>query len=159
LPVAQKINHSDSELHLSNQGQLELLLSVLERNLPFRMAVQGFSMYPFICNNDVLTITPMSDQIPRVGNVVAFVETDTKRLAIHRVIAQVGLGWHMQGDNTPKPDVIVLRENIIGVVTRIERRGRDVRFGLGAEAWLIALLQRAHVLMGTVRIVEWFRRR
>jgi SAM-dependent methyltransferase len=96
--------------------------------------------------------------VPRIGDVVAFVQPDTGRLAVHRVIARVDAGWLVRGDNGPEPDGIVPRENLLGVVTRVERAGHDVRVGLGAERVLIALLQRANALRGVVYLVARIRR-
>lgn len=150
--------HPGGELHLSNPGQSELLRAMVERGRSLRTRVRGFSMSPFIRDNDVLTIAPMNGRAPRIGEVVAFVLLDTGRLAIHRIIARVGSGWLVRGDNSPKADGVVARQNILGVVTRVERNGHDVRLGLGAQAQLIAWLQRAHVLMRAVQVVGWVKR-
>lgn len=149
---------SGGELRLSNLGQLELLRGMVARGVPLRTTVRGFSMAPFIRDEDVLTITPLNGRAPRLGEVVAFVQPDTGRLAIHRVIAAVGAGWLMRGDNSPEPDGIVPRENLLGVVTRVERNGRDVRLGLGAERGLIALLLRANALTPLVYLAWRIRR-
>ena len=87
------------ELHLSNLGQMQLLRSAAERGVPLRMMVRGFSMTPCIRDGDVLTIAPLRGSVPRVGEVVAFSMPDTGRLAIHRVIARLGTGWLMRGDD------------------------------------------------------------
>ncbi len=147
------------ELHLSNLGQLELLRAVVERGASLRTRARGLSMAPFIRDGDVLTIAPMDGSAPRIGEVIAFVQPDTGRLAIHRAIARVGAGWLVRGDNCPAPDGVVPRGAILGVLVRVEREGRDVRLGLGAEARLIAWLQRAHVLMRAVRVVGWVKGR
>jgi hypothetical protein len=142
--------HSGGELHLSNLGQAELLRAATERGVPLRTRVRGFSMSPFIRDEDVLTIAPMKGGAPRIGEVVAFVQPDARRLAVHRVIARVDGGWLVRGDNSPDADGVVTRESILGVVRRVERKGRIVRMGLGVEARLIAWLQRAHILMRAV---------
>jgi hypothetical protein len=46
------------ELRLSNPGQRELLRAVAERGAALCTTVRGFSMSPFICDEDVLTIAP-----------------------------------------------------------------------------------------------------
>jgi hypothetical protein len=146
------------ELHLSNQGQLELLRAMVERGRSLRTRVRGFSMSPFIRDDDVLTIATMNGRAPRIGEVVAFILPDMGRLAIHRIVARVGAGWLLRGDNSAKADGVVARENILGVVTRVERNGHDVRLGQGAQARLIAWLQRAHVLMRVVQLIGWVKR-
>jgi hypothetical protein len=133
---------------------MELLRAVTERGAPLRTRVRGFSMAPFIRDGDVVTIAPMPGGAPRAGEVVAFVHPETGRLAIHRVIARVGAGWLVRGDNSPQADGVVRRENIFGVVTRVERSGRGVPVGLGAEARLIAWLQRAQMLQRALGLVR-----
>jgi hypothetical protein len=143
------------ELHLSNLGQLALLRGMAERGVTLRTTVRGFSMFPFIRDQDVLTIAPLNGRIPAVGQVVAFIRPNTGRLAIHRVIARRGAAWFIRGDNSPEPDGIVSREGLLGVVTRVERKGRNVHAGLGAERAIIALLQRANALTRLAYIASW----
>ena len=135
------------ELRLSNLGQLELLRAVNARGLPLRTVARGFSMHPFIRDQDVLTIAPFHDRAPRMGDVAAFILPQTGRLAIHRIVGRTAAGWRLKGDNCLQADGVVARENIIGRVTRIERHGRDVRFGLGPEGRWIAFFNRGRGLM------------
>lgn len=109
-------------------------------------------MAPFIRDEDVLTIAPLNGRAPRIGEVVAFVVPRCERLAIHRVIARVGKGWLIHGDNCLKADGVVPRENVLGRVTRVERNGRSVRGGLGMEGWVIAWLQRMNVVLPLKRL-------
>ena len=134
------------ELRLSNLGQLALLQAVSGRGAALRTRVRGFSMMPFIRDQDVVTVAPMSGIPPRVGEVVAFVNPDGGRLAIHRVVAQAGTGWVIRGDNCPEPDGIVDREHILGRVSSVERSGRRVGFGQGFVGAVIAALNRHEVL-------------
>jgi GNAT superfamily N-acetyltransferase len=139
--------HSGGELPLSNLGQLDLLRGMVERGRPLRTRVRGLRMSPFIRDGDVLTITPMNRGTPRGGEVVAFVQPHTGRLAVHRVVACVDAGWLVRGDHRAEPDGIVPRENMLGVVTCVERDGQHVRLGLGAELAWIAMLGRNDGLM------------
>lgn len=134
------------ELRLSNLGQLELLRGMNERGVPLRTMVRGFSMHPFIQDKDVLTISPINDCEPHVGDVVAFIQSATGRFAIHRIITQTIAGWQLKGDNCAEADGVVMRKNIFGHVTRVERKGSEVRLGLGLERRWIAALNRGDVL-------------
>ncbi|HOL17759.1 MAG TPA: S26 family signal peptidase, partial [Bacillota bacterium] len=145
-------------LYLSNSGQLELLRGVHERGVPLRTMVRGSSMYPFIRNNDVVTIAPLNGRLPRIGEVVACTHPVTGRLVIHRVIKKNAHGWLLQGDNCPRADGEVTGDQIIGRVIRIERGGREVRLGLGAERKLIALLNRGPGLF-FIKQIWYFPRR
>jgi ribosomal protein S18 acetylase RimI-like enzyme len=138
---------SGGELPLSNPGQLELLRGMLERGVSLRMTARGFSMTPFIRDNDVLTIAPLNGREPRLGEVLAFTLPDSGRLAVHRLIARKEDGWLMRGDNSSQPDGIIPGGNVLGIVTHIERGSRSVRFGLGIERALIAILNQGRALL------------
>jgi len=104
-------------------------------------------MVPFIRDRDVLTIAPIGDRQPRVGEVVAVRLSETGRMAVHRVVARVGVGWLIRGDNCLEADGVVSLDELLGRVVRVERDGRDVRLGHGAEGVWIAGLSRSGSLM------------
>ncbi len=56
-------------------------------------------MTPFIRDGDVVTVAPSAKIRPSVGRVVAFIQPDTGRLVIHRVIDRQGSAFLIQGDN------------------------------------------------------------
>jgi hypothetical protein len=135
-----------AELSLSNRGQLELLRGMNERGVALRTTARGFSMHPFIKDQDVLTISPIHDSEPQVGDVAAFIHPHTGKLVIHRIITRTAAGWQLKGDNSTETDHLTAREHMLGRVTRIERKGKDVRLGLGLERRVIAALTRYHIL-------------
>ncbi len=141
------------ELSLTNAGQLELLRAVTERGLSLRTTVRGISMMPSIRDEDVVTIAPMDDRGPRVGEVVAFVLPGADKLMLHRVVARKPVGWLLRGDNCRESDGVVAGEKVLGRVVRVERNGRDVRFGTGLTGVAIACLSQSGGLafLGTLR--------
>lgn len=149
---------NDSELSLSNPGQLALLKSIAELGVPLRTAVRGLSMHPFICDRDVLTIAPLKGHHLALGDVVAFACSVSNRLVIHRIIAKSASGWLIKGDNCSETDGLVEREQIIGYVIRIERGTKEIRFCLGYEKKLIAFLNRGSSLFRIKKIWHLFRR-
>ena len=74
----------------------------------------------------------MNGRTPSVGEIITFVQPDAGRLLVHCVIARVGAGWFVRGDNCLKVDGIVACKNMAGCVTRMERQ-RVRCTGLGAE--------------------------
>ena len=146
------------ELGLTNAGQLELLRSVVERGHALRMPVRGFSMTPLIRDGDILTIFPLDDDGPALGEVVAVVVPNTGLLAVHRVVAKESGGWRVRGDMSARADGVLMRDAMIGRVVRVERGKRDVRFGLGRERALLAALNRVGALMEARKLVRLPRR-
>jgi len=137
-PAIQKIG-----LSLSGEALIALMQAVHAKGLPFRFSASGYSMTPFIRNGDVVTVSPLASQAPRVGDVVAFIHPEAKLLCLHRVLSARGNRFFIQGDNLAgKPDGVIPREAIFGRVTGLERAGRRVRLGLGPERLLLAVLIR-----------------
>ncbi len=146
------------ELHLSNLGQLELLRAMMERRVPLRTMVRGFSMHPFIRDGDVLVISPLNGRKPSHGDVVAFTQPVMGRLAVHRIVGRSKSGLIIRGDNCHEADSVVMADRILGRVTRIERCGRTVRTGLGYSGMLIAALNKGDRLMRVKHVINTPRR-
>jgi signal peptidase I len=136
------------ELSFPNQPFKELLMEVLHRGAAFRFMAKGFSMSPFIKDGDVITVASTSNDRPRFGDVAVFVNPDTERLVIHRIVGK-GSNFHLsiKGDNLPTRKHLVPVSQILGRVKRVERNGRAVSLGLGPEKALIAFLSRRRLLL------------
>jgi ribosomal protein S18 acetylase RimI-like enzyme len=145
-------------LSLSNLGQLELILAMADRGVLLRTMARGFSMQPFIRDKDILTILPIKEIQPSLGDVVAFTQPDSGRLAIHRIIGRRGDGWLIKGDNCTAPDSVVETEKIIGRVCRVERQGKEAYWGIGKTGKLIAILNRSNALLRLKQFLIWPRR-
>ena len=88
----------DAELRLSSADLSELLKSVLEKEYHFRFRIKGRSMYPCIRNEDVITISPISNNAVRIVDIVAF--TNLKNdLVIYRVVDIRDDIFLVKGDN------------------------------------------------------------
>lgn len=124
----------------------EFLHAVLARGKPFRFKTRGFSMLPFILDGDVITVSPLDGRPPRVGEVVACCPPATRKLVVHRVSARMSGRYLLRGDNAPESDGVLSAEEVLGLVTRVERDGRAVWLGLGLERLLISFLSRHNLL-------------
>lgn len=129
-----------------------LASEVLATGAKFRFRARGGSMMPFILGGDVLTIAPLSN-FPLFGDVVAFRHPDTGKLTVHRVVRTDEIMYLMQGDAVNAADGWVHAADIIGRVVMIERAGRSVHFGLGAERIAIAWMRRFNFLWRLLRII------
>jgi len=109
-------------------------------------------MYPFIKDGDLVTISPLRNETPRLGDAVAFCLPDSGKLAVHRIVGKTTEGFMTQGDNAAVADGIVPSGDIFGLVTRIERGGRRISIGRGPEKRLIACLSRRGILVPMITI-------
>jgi hypothetical protein len=131
----------------------ELVKEVLSKGVECRLQVKGYSMSPFLKDGDVVTISPIVDSSPGFGNVIAFIHPRTEKLIIHRVVGKIEDACLVKGENALEPDGLIERRRIIGIITRVERKGKKVFFGLGPERFLIALLTRKNLLLPALRPV------
>ena len=145
-PKPALITKKGKELPLSGTALIELLRAVLDKDALFRFRAKGFSMSPFIKEGDVVTVSPLWGDSPRVGDVVAFVSPYVEQLMIHRVLGKKGDHYFIKGDRAPEPDGLVPITNILGRVKKIERHGKEVLLGLGPERVIIAFLTRNGVI-------------
>jgi hypothetical protein len=107
-------------------------------------------MSPFIKDGDVVTVSPILRSSPGIGDVVALIYREARKLLIHRVVGRNGECYSTRGDNTLEGDGLVYGANILGYVTKVERNGKKVFLGLGPERFLIAWLTRKGLLLSFV---------
>lgn len=121
---------------------LGILTEVLARGRPVRFRAGGLSMFPLIHDGDVLTVSPLSPDEPKLGDIVAARRPADGRILVHRVIGRRRAGILTRGDAAVCADGVVSCSAIIGSVTRVERDGRAVRLGSAPERRVLAMLSR-----------------
>ena len=136
-----------SVLGADNLSITELLSTLVDKGLSCKFQAKGHSMSPFIKDGDAITVSPKIGCSPRFGDVVAFIHPRTEKLFIHRVVWKKRDAYIVKGENTLESDGLIKKENILGVVTKVERKGKKVFLGLGPERFLIALLTRKNLLL------------
>jgi hypothetical protein len=150
LPEPGLYSEPGGLLSLSGPALQDFLQAVLSREASLRFQARGFSMYPFIRDGDVITVSPWGGVQPRPGDVVAFCHPTTERLVVHRLLQKTAQGFFLRGDNCPEADGLVPSASIWGRVTKVERNGRVLRWGWGPERRFLALLARYHLLQPIV---------
>lgn len=145
---------NEQEFSFSGEVRVELIKAVFDKGVLFRMTAKGFSMSPFIRDNDVITLSPLSLSPVAIGKPAACVCPAQKKLIVHRVIGKKGSYYLIKGDNMPKPDCLIDKESILGCVTAIERDKKKVFLGLGLERVIIAFLSRT----GILQLILWLLR-
>ena len=95
-------------------------------NIPVTIPVKGTSMLPLIRYMiDPATVAPLRRE-PMEGDIVLFRRHGDGAAVIHRVYRVLGDRVQTWGDNVPKPDHPVAREDVLGLVVSIRRNGRIV---------------------------------
>lgn len=115
-----------------------LLEATLAAGVEARFEVDGRSMLPFIRPGDAVRVRPVGGSTPRIGDVVATRGAPHGNLLVHRVIGRREDRLTIRGDNSPGRDGEYSADEILGVVTLVERNGRAVWFGAGRSARLVS---------------------
>lgn len=140
--------------YYSSEIRLELLREIINQGKLFRFRASGHSMYPYIKNQDIITVAPCSRENLHQGDIVAFIRPDTKKLTVHRIIRKKGESYLIQGDNCDKPDGFIPTSKILGTVVRIERDHQHASYGLGFERKIIAGLSKAGLLQELIKLYD-----
>jgi signal peptidase I len=108
---------------------MELIEAVHEKGAAFHFQAKGHSMTPAIRDGDFITISPLEELVPRRGDVIAFRHPERPQMLVHRVLHAEGRKFFLKGDNCPAADGWVPLENVLGLITQVER-GERSRFWL-----------------------------
>ncbi len=145
----------DSGFSLSGTALADLLLAFASRHAHFTLQAKGFSMSPLIKDGDVLSLSTLNGDFPRIGDVVAFIHPQFKRVYIHRIIAMKDKLYILKGDNNLHVDGLVSLSSILGRVNRVDRDYKRILVGLGPERLLVAFLSRKNLIPS---ILPWARK-
>jgi hypothetical protein len=125
----------EKKIPLSTPVILELLTAVHEKGSCFRFRAHGYSMKTAIKDNDIITLSPLSQRRPIRGEVVAFHHPDHSQLLVHRVLRTRKNLCYIQGDNYAEADGWIPETHIKGIVTRVERKGKVVFWPDRNQVW------------------------
>jgi hypothetical protein len=117
-------------------------LEAISRNGSCTIRVEGRSMWPFIKSGDLVTIVPCK-KMPVIGSAVAVFNHD--QCIVHRVVKRrehpgaIGEVW-ICGDSSPGFHVRIPPDEIVGIVSSLERNGTRQTHWLRPPLSLAALL-------------------
>ncbi len=124
------------------------------------LKVSGYSMSPCLRPEDLLTLAPHHPAAGsrfgggEVGWGDIVVTVDGPGWLAHRVIRKSKTRVQTRGDSARQADPEVRREQVLGVICRVERQGRRVRLGLGPERYVIAWLSRLGLLLPVLNLLR-----
>lgn len=134
------------EFYISDAVTIELIQAAFAKGALFRFKVKGFSMSPFLQDEDIVTLSPLWRSAVGLGKPVACVCPAHKKLVVHRIVARKKNRYLIKGDNCCQPDGLADKEDILGCVISIERKNKTIFFSLGPERIIIAFLSRNGLL-------------
>ncbi len=129
---------------LSTYDALHAAASVLkEHDKPFEIVIRGHCMEPVLLDGERVLVTPGARL--RAGDIIVFLSCSggfTSHRLLGRTVTTRGARWMSRPDNSAMIDGLLIREQIIGKVTRNLSRRTEVHTG-GVRRLLsrVALLQ------------------
>lgn len=124
-----------------------LIRAAIDNGNAISFNAPGRSMSPFIRSGDKIFVAPVAKTPIRIGDVLAIVQPDNGRVLAHRVVRITDGQFFAKGDNVSGGgDGWFSFADVLGRVVRIQRNGKERRFGFGLEKLLIALLSRRNIL-------------
>ncbi len=116
-------------IHINQSDFKGLADEILQQGHLLRFRAHGDSMHPFIRHADLLEVEPLGPQPVHRGDIV-LCSLENGSLVAHRVVRCTlrsgEQSFLVQGDNRRRPDGFIKRENILGRVAAIERKGERV---------------------------------
>ena len=149
-----RLKEDNADLSCRSFNDLELMKAVLAKGASYRFPAYGFSMYPFIRNGDIITVSLLAkERKAGFGRVVALIHPLSGKLIVHRVIGRQSASCLIKGDNAFEVDGLVEDQNILGYVSKAERNGKRIILGLGLERYGVACLSRFLPLFPTLLLL------
>lgn len=121
-------------------GQLKME-DALAKHDTIMIEPKGYSMYPlFVPGRDKAVITAIGQRKGKRGDVLLF-RRDDGLLVLHRVCRVKPDGYYMLGDNQEKVEGPIAKEQVVGILVQIIRKGRpvstrNVLYRFCATVWL-----------------------
>ncbi len=129
-----------------DRNELEILAEeIIGRGGSFSFKARGFSMYPFIHDGDILTISPVNTNELKVGDIILYKSLD-EGVVLHRVIGKTKVGntemLKVRGDALMATPEYISTAQVIGKAIKQRRNSKviDLQRGIPkffAITWLI----------------------
>ena len=137
------------DLTLTNRAFQHLLLWGLDKGRLSGIQVQcrGYSMAPFIRDGETVILKSLDPgRTIQPGNIVAAVSRARGSVMIHRVIRCTQKRVQTRGDNLPVPDGWFFRDDLVGVVSSVNKKQFKTLLNSSLFNRMVAVLSRNGML-------------
>lgn len=109
-------------LNLSGKAIGELVKEFMTKGKSIKFRSKGQSMHPIIKEEDLITVSPYIRKVPVSGDIIAYINPETEKMIIHRLIKITPDTFTAKGDNCLHHDSSHDRSNILGYVSQINQK-------------------------------------
>jgi ribosomal protein S18 acetylase RimI-like enzyme len=124
------------EISLKHGAFSDISARILNNGGSFSFKAHGSSMYPFICDGDILTVKQVEYSAIRAGDIVLYKYSDD-RLIVHRVVDKKlqsnKLMLLLRGDSVFNHDGWIYSDQVLGKVVSIQRDKKFIRLDQGVS--------------------------
>jgi GNAT superfamily N-acetyltransferase len=120
-----------------------LTRELIDQGKSIRFRAEGFSMYPVICDQDIVTMSPVQGEDLCVGDIVIYSQDSKPR--IHRIVRKEKSFVTIRGDTNTGIVETIAYEDIWGRLSLVERDGKHYHHGYSKRRFKDILLSRAHI--------------
>lgn len=107
---------------------VSMLKGLVEEGHEVSMLISGSSMAPFICHGRDTIFFKAPDRELKVGDMV-FYQRPSGQYVMHRICKVKEKGYAIVGDAQQIIEYPVKREQIFALVTKVKRKGKELRPG------------------------------
>lgn len=119
------MNNSGNKI-VSTENIVPLIKESLDCGHKVKFTVSGYSMYPWIAHNRDQVLLARADETGlRLGDIILFQNKNDKYI-LHRIYKKEAEGYWTIGDSCLYLDEMVHPTEIIGVVEKIYRKGKEI---------------------------------
>lgn len=111
-------------LDLSSRELGAIVKAFAIKNIPIWFSAKGHSMFPFVIDGDTIMVSPYLDIPPEVGDIVAFLDSVTGNLIVHRIISLSRNQFITKGDSCFRMDTPQPISTILGFVSKVKSHKR-----------------------------------
>lgn len=107
---------------------MELILELLAEGKEVPLTITGSSMLPFLVSGrDIILLSPIKKEVRR-GDIILF-RRDNGQFVVHRIRHYREEGYYFLGDAQQVLEGPIDRKQLLGVVTRVKRKGKWIQAG------------------------------
>ena len=122
----------------SNKFDVEQLL---KDGQPVQFPISGWSMYPFLSDQDMVTVYPLEDSKLHVNDVVLYRRINGP-LVLHRIIRMTDKEYYLCGDNQTEIEGPLSKEQFYGILKDYSHNQRiiivsDLSYQIKSNLWRI----------------------
>ena len=108
---------------------VSVVLEMIKDGGSYPLSGSGYSMKPFLCENDTLILTSVEGRRIRVGDILLY-ERDNGKFVLHRVYKVKRDGtFEFVGDNQYKAEKGIRQDQLRAYVEKVIRNGKEIDCG------------------------------